>query len=91
MKCEFPHCRRESDVTYVGREVCAEHWHQLCGATMGPELEFLAKIGLTRTAQGEVIETSGQRPRVKPATPPRDTAVTAGVACAPAIAGVSGV
>lgn len=28
--CQYPRCRRESDLIYLGRGVCMEHWNLIC-------------------------------------------------------------
>lgn len=54
--CQFPRCRHPGVVIYMARDLCCEHWRQVANVETAAELDLLAKIDLTRTAQGEVIE-----------------------------------
>lgn len=56
-KCQFPNCRNEATVGYIGTRICHVHWTQLadyeCENNQASEAESLAKIGLERL-DGEV-------------------------------------
>ena len=54
--CQFPRCRQPGVVIYMGRDLCCGHWQSLAQSEGAVEMETLAKLDLTRTAQGEVVE-----------------------------------
>lgn len=41
-RCEVPHCREESAMTYLGLRVCDRHWEQACGDRSKLDLRALA-------------------------------------------------
>ncbi|RLC88983.1 MAG: hypothetical protein DRJ03_00035 [Chloroflexi bacterium] len=54
-QCEFPRCRGYAEFGYIGRDVCASHWSQLCDADSKTEKKLLKKIGLVRDKSGAVV------------------------------------
>lgn len=46
-KCSYPRCRHPEALTYLGKPLCADHWHILANTeTAEAEDAFRAKIGL---------------------------------------------
>lgn len=56
--CQFEDCPHSGVLIYFNRDVCVGHHRELCRADPAAELELLGKLDLTRTAQGEVVETA---------------------------------
>lgn len=54
-QCDFPRCRNPASYGYIGREICVEHWAQICNANPRLEKELLKKIGLIRNKSGAVV------------------------------------
>lgn len=54
-QCDFPRCRHPSDFGYIGREICDEHWCELCEADSKTEKRLLKKIGLIKNSSGSVV------------------------------------
>jgi len=54
-QCEFPRCRGYAEFGYIGHDVCANHWEQLCEADSKTEKRLLKKIGLVRNKSGAVV------------------------------------
>jgi len=58
-KCDFPRCKNIAILGYIGRDICEQHWYELCIADEKIEKKLLKKIGLTRTNGGKVIVING--------------------------------
>ena len=54
-QCDFPKCKNSADYGYIGREICVEHWAQICNAEGKTEKGLLKKIGLVRNKSGAVV------------------------------------
>lgn len=33
-KCQFPRCKNEHAIIYLGHPLCEEHWHKLCDGSV---------------------------------------------------------
>lgn len=59
-RCDFPRCKKFADFgyVYIGRNICWQHWEQLCNASSGSKIErgLLKKIGLVRDKSGVVVK-----------------------------------
>ena len=54
-RCDFPKCRIEADIGYIGRNICLKHWEELCNADPKTEKRILKKIGLRRNDENSVV------------------------------------
>lgn len=54
-QCDFPRCRNQANITYIGTGICDKHWKQLCIANSKTEKRLMAKIGLKRDKDGKVV------------------------------------
>lgn len=54
-QCKFPRCKCYTELWYIGRDICAAHWKQLCEADGKTENRLLNKIGLIRNDSGTVV------------------------------------
>lgn len=54
-QCSFPRCRQLLSHTYMGRNVCVDHWVKLCDTDGKTEKKMLKKIGLVRDDTGAVV------------------------------------
>jgi hypothetical protein len=57
-RCQFPRCRQEAHLIYIGRAVCDRHWDLLCeteAVDLAAEDGLLHALGLRRV-NGEVLE-----------------------------------
>lgn len=47
-KCEFPRCKNPTDLRYMGRDICNDHWVKVCEGDSKTENRLLKKLGLVR-------------------------------------------
>jgi len=52
--CDFPRCKQCAIIGYIGKNICFDHWDQLCEASAKDEKKLLKKIKLKRNKCGEV-------------------------------------
>lgn len=55
--CQFPKCKKESAIQYIGVDLCMGHWDEIALVESKSEIEvkLLKKIGLERNADGETV------------------------------------
>jgi len=59
-KCDFPRCKGWDTFVYINKDICQEHWNQLCEADSKTEKRMLKKIGLKRDKNGMVVAITGE-------------------------------
>lgn len=54
-KCNWKHCRNVSDLGYLGKGICSEHWSKFCEMQeQGKENQARKKIGLGPRPESKV-------------------------------------
>lgn len=54
-QCDFPRCKNLADFGYITRNICTEHWEQLCQVDSKTEKRLLNRIDLIRNKDGAVV------------------------------------
>jgi hypothetical protein len=54
MTCQIPHCRKETEIYYLGKELCQDHWEKYNDDELKQMLKIKPKIGQL-TLEGEMI------------------------------------
>ena len=85
MICKYPKCKYEDDITYMGKELCNDHWEQLSNLNGNKEQKFLLILGLMRNKDKEVVRFTAKRwqelkdyqaePKEKPSEEPCESSV----------------